>query len=136
MTRRRFYCNRTTNVCRHLCTLAFFCVTPFSLGAEQVLPNAPLTVQPAPPTVPKAISLLQSGDAAGAARMMEQVVRAEPGNGRNWRTLGQAYFRANQLDQALNAFQKAGEVEPDKAPFLKIAAIYARKGEKEEAFLW
>ena len=85
-------------------------------------------------TASAAMALLQSGDAAGAARMMEQIVKSDPANGRNWRVLGQMYLRAKQADQALAAFQKAGEVEPDKAPFLKIATIYAAKGDAAQAF--
>jgi hypothetical protein len=85
-------------------------------------------------TASAAMALLQSGDAAGAARMMAQIVKSDPANGRNWRVLGQMYLRAKQADQALAAFQKAGEVEPDKAPFFKIATIYAAKGDAAQAF--
>ena len=94
------------------------------------------TGSPAAPGFASAMAQLQSGDAAGAVKTMDEVVKAEPDKPYNWRLLGQAALRAKQLDRALAAFQRLNELQPDRPPFLKIAAVYALKGNTSEAFSW
>jgi hypothetical protein len=53
-----------------------------------------------PPTIADAMALFRSGDAGGAMSLMQKIVLVEPANGRNWRTLGQLYFRLKQPDTA------------------------------------
>jgi FG-GAP repeat/Tetratricopeptide repeat/FG-GAP-like repeat len=82
------------------------------------------------------MGLLQSGDAASAARMMEELTRREPANGRNWRVLGQIYLQTKEADEALKAYQKSLEVDPSSMPFIGLAAACALKNDREQASSW
>src|SRR4051794_15513110 len=107
-----------------LLTLSIICC--FQLANADFAEPAPVTpggpANPAPkPTNSAAMTLLLSGDAAAAARIMEEVVQAEPGKAENWRVLGTACLKANKLDRSLVAFQKLADLQPNKVPFLKLA---------------
>jgi len=104
--------------------------------SESPTPAPPGSISPNPPSISTAMTLLQSGDAAGAAGVMEQVVKADPGKTQNWRVLGQAYLGSKQLDKALLVYQKVAQLEPERTPSLKLAAIYTAQGKVEQAFSW
>jgi FG-GAP repeat protein/VCBS repeat protein/tetratricopeptide repeat protein len=82
------------------------------------------------------MTLLQSGDASGAVTVLEQLVSAEPSIAYNWRVLGDSCLRAKQFDRALAAFQRVAELEPDRVPFIKLAVVYAVKGDAKSALAW
>lgn len=88
------------------------------------------------PSILAAMVFLRTGDAAGAAKVMEEVVKIEPNRGQNWRLLGQTYLMSKQIDQALRAYEKAAEVEPERTPFIKLASLFATKGDTNKAFSW
>jgi len=80
---------------------------------------------------------LQSGDAAGAVNVLKAVTSREPRNGRTWRNLGVAYQQVKDPDNAIAAFQRSLEVQPEMpAPFYNIAIIYAAKQDADHAFEW
>jgi hypothetical protein len=92
---------------------------------------------PADPTLADAIKLLQSGDAAGAAKLLESVTSREPQNGRAWRNLGVAYQQVKQHDRAISAFQRALQAQPEMvAPVYQIALSYAARQDSDRAFEW
>ncbi|MBI3477925.1 MAG: FG-GAP repeat protein [Acidobacteria bacterium] len=88
-------------------------------------------------TLHAAMGRIQSSDFAGAAKILEEVTKKEPGNGRAWRNLGLADQRLKNVDRAIEALTKAMEVEPAvPTPMFQLAALYASKGDKEQAFYW
>ena len=92
--------------------------------------------QPAPePTLAAAMARLQANDPAGAARILEVIVKREPANGRAWRNLGVAYQAAKDYDQAIAAYQHALDVEPSvPTPLYQLGLVYALKHETDRAF--
>jgi cytochrome c-type biogenesis protein CcmH/NrfG len=70
-----------------------------------------------------------------AAELWEQVVKANPLDGRFWNQLGHAYYYAKNFRKSTAAYEKQielGGVIPAKAAF-NIACNYALLGEKESA---
>ncbi|HJT81324.1 MAG TPA: tetratricopeptide repeat protein [Chthoniobacterales bacterium] len=121
----------------HTLLFTVFAISWFGRMAACAADPAPSpSGSPAAPSFGAAMALLQSGDASGAVKMMEAVVKEEPDKPYNWRLLGQAAIRAKELDRALAAFQRVHELQPDRPPFLKLAAVHALKGNKSEAFSW
>lgn len=92
--------------------------------------------QPVPePTLAAAMARLQANDPAGAARILELIVKREPANGRAWRNLGVAYQTAKDYDQAIAAYQHALDVEPSvPTPLYQLGLVYALKRETDRAF--
>ncbi len=85
----------------------------------------------------EALGRLQANDFAGAAQMLEEIVRREPQNGRAWRNLGLAYDNLKEFDRAIGAYQHALEVQPAMvAPIFAIAVDYASKGDTDRAVEW
>jgi hypothetical protein len=88
-------------------------------------------------TLQAAIFRLQANDLPGAAKILQEVTRREPRNGRAWRSLGFAEQKLKDLDRAAEAYQQAIEVEPAvPTPMLQLAAIAAIKEHNDEAFDW
>jgi tetratricopeptide (TPR) repeat protein len=93
--------------------------------------------QPAGPSLAGGVARLQSGDAAGAAKILESVTKREPKNGRAWRNLGIAYVRMKEPDRAIAALQQALHVQPEMAgPLYDIAIAYATKKDADRVFDW
>jgi FG-GAP repeat protein/tetratricopeptide repeat protein/VCBS repeat protein len=93
--------------------------------------------QPAPAGIPAAAARLQARDPAGAAKILEPLVAAEPKNGRAWRVLGAAYQQLNEYDKALAALKTALDVDPSMpAPLYAIGIVYAQKKDADQAFAW
>jgi hypothetical protein len=90
-----------------------------------------------PPSLEAGLARLQTGDADGAARILEQVVANEPRNGRAWRVLGLARRQAKNLDGAIAAWSRALEVEPGMPmPYYNIGVAYAARQDIDKAFEW
>jgi hypothetical protein len=99
------------------------------------------SAKPKPPapeaTLQDAMARLQANDAASAAKILQEVTKREPRNGRAWRNLGFADQKLKDLDHAAEAYQQALEVEPAvPTPMLQLAAIAAVKQHNDEAFDW
>lgn len=98
------------------------------------------TAQPAPapePTVAEGFAKLQAGDFPAAVKILEQVTAAHPENARAWRVLGNSYIRNKQLPEALKAYEKSLQLEPDfPAALYNSGVVYALQGDKESAFAW
>jgi Tetratricopeptide repeat/FG-GAP repeat/FG-GAP-like repeat len=89
------------------------------------------------PEVQKAFGMLQSGDAPGAVRILEDVTQREPKNARALRVLGAAYIRTRDYDKALSALGRSLQTEPNSpAALYNTGVAYALKGEKDAAFTW
>lgn len=98
--------------------------------------SKPASVAPEP-TLRDAMNRLQANDAAGAAKILEDVTKREPANGRAWRNLGLADQRLKNPDGAIHAYKQALEVDPAvPAPMFQLAALFASKHDNEEAFSW
>jgi hypothetical protein len=83
------------------------------------------------------IARLQAGDNAGAAKLLEEVTKAEPRNGRAWRNLALAYQNLKDYDHAAAADQQALRVEPAiPTPLFHLGVVYSLKGDKDQAFAW
>ncbi len=89
------------------------------------------------PTLQAAIGRLQANDAAGAARILEEVTNREPTNGRAWRNLGLANQRIKNLDRAASAYERALQVDASvPTPMIQLAVINAMKHNNDGAFNW
>src|SRR2546423_600269 len=82
-------------------------------GVAIVLLSAALaqTTPPKTATLPQAMAKLQSGDAAGAAAMLDEVTASDPKNARAWRMLGVARQKNKEYDKALAAYMRSLEVD-------------------------
>jgi hypothetical protein len=91
----------------------------------------------AQPTVQSAIARLQAGDPGGAGEILEQVLAAEPDNGRAWNVLGIARQRAGDADGARQAYEKAASdpVFGSRAMY-NLGVLLATEGDLDGAFGW
>ena len=116
---------RLVTVIRFIVALAL--LVALSAGAQ---------TQPAP-GLAEGFAKFQSGDFADAVKILESVTSREPANVRAWRVLGNAYIRTGQLDEALSAYHRALELQPDfPAALYNTGVIYAMKGDPDNAFKW
>ena len=91
----------------------------------------------AEPTLAAAAARMQANDPAGAARILEEVTRREPANGRAWRNLAAAYQGTKDYDKAIAASQRALDVDPAvPTPMYQLGILYALKQEPDRAFDW
>jgi tetratricopeptide (TPR) repeat protein len=119
------------NSTRFRSTIVAALLTCSSVIAQNSTPNTP------PPGVPEAFRLIQSGDAAGAVKILEPLVAAQPQNVRAIRLLGSAYIRTKQFDQALETLTRALSIEPQSGPALyNIGVVHALRGNADAAFEW
>ncbi|MGI8961389.1 MAG: FG-GAP-like repeat-containing protein [Bryobacteraceae bacterium] len=80
---------------------------------------------------------LQANDAVGAVQILQTLTRRNPANARIWRMLGIANQQLKQYGQALSAYRKSLELEPQAPVTLyRIGSIQALQKDKEQAFEW
>jgi len=92
---------------------------------------------PAEPTLAAAMARMQANDPAGAARILEEVTRREPSNGRAWRNLATAYQATKDYAKAIAACQRALDVEPAvPTPMYQLGILYALQQQPDRAFEW
>lgn len=113
-----------------------------SLAGEGKLKEAVIELEEALRLDPKYVeplALIATIDArqqrlgAALARVRRQIDKIEP-TGRHEFLLGQFYMASNQLDNALTAYQKAVEIDPNlSAAYAQLSAIYVRIGQTEKA---
>jgi hypothetical protein len=104
----------------------------FALTASARAQGAP----PVPtPSIPAAMSHFYRGDPAGAAKILESVTAATPGDANAWRLLALCYRKTGELDRSMIAYQKAIALEPNSpAAIFNLAGVYALKGNTDSAF--
>jgi predicted Zn-dependent protease len=61
----------------------------------------------------RALELLERGDAAAAAVLLERTVEVESGSASGWEALGRASYDAGQFQRAAEAFARLVELSPD-----------------------
>jgi FG-GAP-like repeat/FG-GAP repeat/Tetratricopeptide repeat len=88
-------------------------------------------------TLATGFARLQANDSAGAAKILEDVTKREPANGRAWRGLATAYQNLKDFDRAIAAYRHSLDVDPGvPTPLFNIGVSYAQKNDKDQAFLW
>jgi len=77
-------------------------------------------------------------DPQGAITYAKRAVGIAPGDGNSWNTLGVAYYRAGELEEAKNALYRSMELrnEGDSFDWFFLASIHFRLGHKERAREW
>jgi tetratricopeptide (TPR) repeat protein len=87
------------------------------------------------PSIPAAMGHFYRGDVAGAAKILEGVTAATPGDANAWRLLALCYRRTGELDRSMAAYRRAIALEPNSpAATFNLAGVYALKGNKDSAF--
>ncbi|MBA3599825.1 MAG: tetratricopeptide repeat protein [Acidobacteria bacterium] len=89
-------------------------------------------------TLAQAEAKMQAKQWAEAAAVWEQVVKANPVQGRFWEQLGLAYYNAKDYRKSIPAYEKQLELgfgQPANAAY-NIACDYALAGDKEQAIKW
>jgi predicted Zn-dependent protease len=61
----------------------------------------------------RGVELLERGDPAAAAVLLERTVAAESGSASGWEALGRASYDAGQIQRAAEAFTRLVEIAPD-----------------------
>ena len=108
--------------------------TLLAFGAPPVL-RAQGSAPAAAATIPTAMAHFYRGDAAGAAKILESVTKAEPDNVSAWRLLGLCYRTSGQLDRARTAYGRAMTLEPASATTMfNLAGVYAFQKQTDSAF--
>jgi tetratricopeptide (TPR) repeat protein len=112
---------------------------PAAVAAQ---PNEPAADRGSPVAF---LSLVEQAEAKSAARdwaaaimLWEQVVRANPTEGRYWSRLGTARFNMRDFRGAIPALQRSVELGygfPENGAY-NIACAYAQLGDKDQAFAW
>jgi hypothetical protein len=112
-------------------------VTIFAAISVLALVGASQTSAPKEPGLGEALASMQASDYTGAATILEQVTQREPRNGRAWRNLALAYQNLKQWEHAIQANQRALEVDPTvPTPLFSLGVVSALKGDKDQAFAW
>jgi TPR repeat/FG-GAP repeat/FG-GAP-like repeat len=89
------------------------------------------------PTLNAALAQLQAGDAAGAAQALRVITIRQPRSAPAWRALGTAEQQLHNYDQAIAAYQRALQIEPDSPRvYYRIGTAYAAKHDLQQAFEW
>jgi hypothetical protein len=108
--------------------------TLLAVGAPLAL-RAQGSAPPVAATIPTAMAHFYRGDAAGAAKILESVTKAEPDNVSAWRLLGLCYRTSGQLDRARTAYGRAMTLEPASATTMfNLAGVYALEKQADSAF--
>jgi hypothetical protein len=108
--------------------------TLLAVGAPLAL-RAQGSAPPVAATIPTAMAHFYRGDAAGAAKILESVTKAEPDNVSAWRLLGLCYRTSGQLDRARTAYGRAMTLEPaSAATMFNLAGVYALEKQTDSAF--
>jgi hypothetical protein len=108
--------------------------TLLAVGAPLAL-RAQGSAPPVAATIPTAMAHFYRGDAAGAAKILESVTKAEPDNVSAWRLLGLCYRTSGQLDRARTAYGRAMTLEPASATTMfNLAGVYALEKQTDSAF--
>ncbi|MFZ0748991.1 MAG: tetratricopeptide repeat protein, partial [Pyrinomonadaceae bacterium] len=128
---------RPTNSFKSILIALAFTFAPASLGLETA-PAQKLPTQTFAETLALAEARMQAQQWAEAATLWEQIVKANPVNGRFWERMGTAYYNARDYRKSIPAYEKQIELgagQPANAAY-NIACNFALLGEKELAIKW
>ena len=77
-------------------------------------------------------------DTARALGLATEAVKVEPEGGRNWSVLGQAHYRGGEFRRAVEALEKASELDCERKArnWFFLAMAHGKLGDKEEAHLY
>jgi hypothetical protein len=109
---------------------ALGCGAIYAIAAPRAAANAAERLE-------TALQTLQAGKPAAAAKLLEPITAAEPGNARAWRGLGAAYLALHKNRRAIRAYQRALGPEPDSPQvFYYLGSAYAAEHDPAHAFEW
>ena len=94
------------------------------------------TAPPPPPDdrLERAQTLMQSGDPAAAAAILEELVASQPREAIGWYKLGNAQKALNRTDAALASYQRAIDLNPDYgAALCNRGAVFMATGRPKDA---
>lgn len=131
----------------HALPVAWLLSSSLGLAAQDAQPapapaaSASPSAAPSPagdaPTVARARTLLQQGDAAGAEAILARVVQAQPDDFTAWMLLGFARHTQGAWESALAAHVRAAELDPSRStPAYNAACASARLLRTDDAFRW
>jgi tetratricopeptide (TPR) repeat protein len=87
------------------------------------------------PNLNAALSQLQNGDAAGAAKSLRQITSFDPQNAAAWRALGTADMMQDHFTAAIADYSRALKLQADSPRvFYQLGAAYAAKHDSRHAF--
>jgi Flp pilus assembly protein TadD len=87
------------------------------------------------PTLNAALSQLQNGDAAGAAKSLRRITSFDRRNAAVWRTLGTADMMQEDFTAAIADYSRALQLQADSPRvFYQLGAAYAAKHDSRHAF--
>jgi tetratricopeptide (TPR) repeat protein len=116
-----------------LCAAAW-AICAAACGEESAPGGDGAATHPPSPRVEAALAKLRGGDTAGALEALESIVSDDPDDVRAWSYLGQARALVKQHDEALLAFERALELDPERYGAMYGAAkLHARTGDAERA---
>ena len=89
------------------------------------------------PTLQDAMQESQKGDAAAGVNLFKRFTQVDPRSAEAWRALGKAYQQLHKDDEAIAAYLRSLQIEPD-APkvFFALGIACAAKHDAEGAFKW
>ena len=90
--------------------LLIFGIGPTAMAAGSTSSS---TSAPTPSKYDQAVNAVDSGKYKRAARLLEKVVKSEPGNADAWNYLGFSYRHLQKLDESLDAYQQALAIDPN-----------------------
>lgn len=116
---------------KSICAALLLAALAISIAAQTAAPRQ---------TLQEAEALLRAQKWAEAAQAFEAIASAEPTNARAWYQLGWARHGLGKYEQAIEAFQKALEINKGNRraslAMYAVATMYAGLKDKEKAFDW
>jgi tetratricopeptide (TPR) repeat protein len=105
------------------------CLSSSPVAAALASPGA------GPPSLDAALSQLQNGDAAGAAKSLRRITSFDPQNAAAWRALGAADMQLKNFNAAIADYRLALKLQADSPRvFYQLGAAYAAKHDSRHAF--
>jgi len=81
----------------------------------------------------KGKAFLEEDDYDQAIENLYKAVTENPKRAENWRELGIAYYKKNELGKALDALKQANLVKPDPKTIFYLGLVYEKQGELDSA---
>ena len=88
------------------------------------------------PTIQTAAELFKAQKWDEAAKLYEEIVKTEPGNGRAWYFLAMSRHSLGQYQPAVEAFQKNIAISNNPNAMYNLACAYSRLKQTDQAFDW